>query len=108
VLERPEIDTLLRGKWNAMRSCLVLGDTEGALAHFSLTAREEYRRVFTIIGADLPAMAAGMGDIALVCIRERTAKYRIAKGGAGGGSETLSCYIYFVRDAYGHWHIHSF
>lgn len=109
VLNRTTMDTLLKGKWNGMKSFLMNNDIEGALGYFALTARDEYRKIFTIIDSDLPAMATGMQDIQGIYFRERTAKYRIRRAQViGGATQAITCYIYFVKDAYGNWYIHSF
>ena len=109
VFDQADIDSLLRDKWAAMKSMLISNDIESALEYFAIPSRDEYREIFSIIGDEVSAMAAGMEDIDLVYLREKVAKYRIRKDEEiGGVNRRITYYIYFARDPYGHWYIQDF
>jgi hypothetical protein len=104
-----DADARIREKWNGMKSMLINGDTEGALRFFTLPSEGEYREIFTLLGSELPLVAAGMEDIEKVYIDDEVAKYRIKRDEVVGGVQSrITHYIYFARDAYGNWYIDSF
>jgi hypothetical protein len=109
VFDKSEIDSLLREKWNGMKSRLITGDVNGALDYFAVPSKDEYQEIFTRLSSDLPAIAGGMEDIEQVCIRDNIAKYRIKKNEEiNGVNYRITHYIYFAQDAYGNWNIDSF
>ena len=109
VYDQAELDIVLNAKWNGMKSMLISGDIDGALEYFAMPSRNEYQQIFTIISDELHAMATGMEDIEPIYMKEKVAKYRIKKDEEiGGVNYLITYYIYFARNAYGHWYIQSF
>jgi hypothetical protein len=109
VLDRAELDALLKAKWNGMTSALIYGDINGALEYFAYPTRDEYQQIFTILGDQLPILADDMEDIQLIYANDKIAKYRIRKNETIDGQYYLvTYYLHFVRDLFGMWHIDSF
>jgi hypothetical protein len=109
VFDQAEIDSLLKEKWNGMKSRLVNSDVNGALEYFTLPSKDEYQEIFTRLSNELPAIATNMEDIEKVYMRENVAKYRIKKNEEiNGVNYRITHYIYFIQDAYGNWYVDSF
>lgn len=108
VMARNQLDALLQGKWNGMKSRLLSQDIDGALSYFALTSRDHYNEIFTLLRDRLSATAAGMGDIELIYVKENVAKYRIWKDTSIEGQiQRITYYIHFVNEG-GFWYIDDF
>jgi hypothetical protein len=109
VLDRVQVDALLKAKWNAMKAALIRNDIEGALLFFTPPQRDRFRTLFTLAGARIAQIAADMQDIELIYLVEGQAKYRLSRSQVYGGQPlTLTYYVYFVQDDAGSWSIESF
>ena len=109
VLERAQMDALLKAKWNAMKAALTRNDIEGALAFFTPPARDRFRALFALVGARIAQIAADMQDIELVYVLDGRAKYRLPRTQLYAGQlTTLTYYVYFVQDDAGLWSVESF
>ena len=109
VLDRAELDALLKAKWNGMKSALINGDINGALKYFAYPSKNEYEQIFTILSDQLPDIAANMEDIQLIYVNDIVAKYRIRKDEIiDGQNYRVTYYLHFVRDPFGLWSIDSF
>lgn len=109
VLNRMQIDRLLKAKWEGMKGKLANQDVISAVNYFNSASQQLYRDIFTALNAQLPQLVQEMQDIQLIYVRNNTAKYRIVKNEMYGG-QTLSItyYIYFALDANGVWKIIKF
>jgi len=102
-------DSMIKAKWNGMKSKLIDGDIDGALSYFTPVSQNKYQQIFTLLGGQLPDIASGMADIEQVYTYGYKAKYRIKKNELINGVNYLvTHYIYFVMDPYGNWYIDSF
>jgi hypothetical protein len=111
VLDASTLDTLLRTKWNTMKSLLINNDIEGALKYFHAGFRDKYRNMFNLIGTGwLAEIAAEMRDIEYIYSYENNiAKYVIKREEVVNESPLdISYYIYFVKDGNGIWKIENF
>jgi len=105
-VSRTSLDTLLLGKWTAMRSALSAGDIEGALPYFAGPAQARYRQQFTALAAALPQIAADMANISsVVTLDEHHAEYELQRIESGG---VFSYLLIFSPDEQGLWKIQGF
>jgi PKD repeat protein len=109
VIDRTEIDSLLKAKWEGMKTRLAYQDVEGAIVYITSNSQARYREIFTALGSGLPEIVQNMQDIQHVYVNDRIAKYRIRKNETYGGQMmTITYYIYFVIDGNGIWTIDKF
>ena len=109
VLDRTELDALLKAKWNGMKTSLSSGNVEGALTYFLAGSRENYRLIFTALQPQLPDIASAMREIELITIDEKAAKYRLKRlEEAQGQTVDISYFIYFIKDYRGLWYLDRF
>ncbi|MBI5099605.1 MAG: hypothetical protein HZB30_10250 [Nitrospirae bacterium] len=105
VLNKTQLDTLLKGKWEGMKGALMDSDAQGATDYFITRNRDRYAAIFSSLQNDLPSIAGEMQPIELIYIEEGVAQYRIKRM---EGTTEFSYYIYFVRDVDGIWRIKQF
>jgi PKD repeat protein len=105
VLNRAEIDALLKGKWEGMKGALAQMDVEKAASNFLKESQERYRYIFTNLSNMLPNIVANMQSIEMITVEDGIAEYRIKKGENVG---EVTYYIYFVMDSNGIWKIRQF
>ncbi|MFC1837412.1 hypothetical protein ACFLYW_01870 [Thermodesulfobacteriota bacterium] len=109
VLDRNELDTLLRAKWDGMKAALASGDVEGGLDYFLEVSQDRYRNIFNALQSELPQIVQNMQDVELIYAKNNRAKYRINQlHDINGNSVTITYYIYFIKDIYGFWGIEQF
>lgn len=76
MLDKTQLDTLLKGKWNSMKTALMNQDVEGAVAPFLSSSQERYRDIFSAIADQLPSIAANMKAIEMIYAEKGVAQYR--------------------------------
>ncbi|MBW2039963.1 MAG: hypothetical protein JRI46_10320 [Deltaproteobacteria bacterium] len=109
VLDRAELDAMLKAKWEGMKSALANQDIEKALNYFAEDTQGLYRDIYTALGDNIPQIAQDMQDIQLIYAEGRLAKYRIRRDEEHGGQVyPITYYIYFVRDRDGLWKIYRY
>jgi len=109
VLDKGELDGMLRAKWEGMKLALSTKNIEGAISYFREPARDNYRDQFIPLSNNLPQLVANMQEIELIYLENNRAKYRINRNHVMDGiSETVTYYIYFLLDEYGLWKIEQF
>lgn len=109
VLDPEAMDTMLRAKWNGMKSALMNSDVQTALRYFPQTTKQDYQEIFNLLADKLPGIASGMREIESIYFQDKIAKYRIKRQEiVQGQTYDITYYIYFVKDANGLWHIESF
>lgn len=99
------IDTLLRGKWNAMVSSLSNKDIPTALKYISPTTRSIYQQMYTAIKDQLPAMVATQTGLNFISINNNTAFYDLVTSENGVSAKYE---VIFVKDTNGQWIIQDF
>ncbi|MBI4688572.1 MAG: adhesin, partial [Nitrospirae bacterium] len=109
VLNKNQLDNLLKAKWNAMKTALVNKDVNGALNYYTEESKQLYNDTFTALYSNLPQITQNMQDIQLVYSEGTMAKYRIRRNEVYAGQAIdITYYIYFVVDDKDIWKIHKF
>jgi hypothetical protein len=105
VLNKTELDVLLRAKWDAMKTALANQDVEGAVKDFTENTKDTYRQQFTALSSVLDIIGNELGQIQLVNIQDNKAEYEIIVTRNG---ITYSFPLLFVGDSNGLWKIERF
>ena len=109
VLNKEELDALLQGKWDDMKTALITGDIQGALRFHHGMLRDKYEAIYKLLGNDLSTKVQQMQDIELIYAEGDRAKYRIRRDHTiEGQTVTITYYIYFSRDETGLWKIERY
>ncbi|MFZ3137179.1 MAG: hypothetical protein WA126_07295 [Thermodesulfovibrionales bacterium] len=109
VMNKTEMDKLLKAKWQGMNTALSNQDIEKASTYYSEETKEIYNDLFNALYAYLPQIAQEMQEIQLIYLKNNTAKYRMRQNELYGGQTiTLTYYIYFVIDKDGSWKIYRY
>ncbi len=100
-VEDPTVVTArFQGLWTTLRDRLISGDIQGALNHFAPGVRSRFESVFERLGANLPSIAAGFGNLEVLEQLENIAETIIVQ------QENNSARLYFIyyrRDSLGRW-----
>jgi len=105
VLNKAEIDALLKSKWEAMREALNNKDIGGALGYFVERSKERYRSVFDALKDQLPSIITTFIEFNISDVYENIAEYEIV------ANENGVLYSYpgvFLRGAGGLWKFKDF
>lgn len=109
VMNQTQLDNLLKGIWDEMKTALLSQDINSALTYFISDSRQLYNDIFTALSAQLPQLVQDMQDIQLIYVENNSAKYRIRRTElCGGQMSTITYYIYFAVDENGTWKIYKF
>jgi PKD repeat protein len=109
VMNKEQLDRLLKAKWEGMKGRLMTQDTEGGLGYFLESSRDSYRQAFNVILDELPQIIAEMQDIEMIYLIGDVAKYRIKRVHSINGTlQILTYYVYFVKDSTSTWRISKF
>jgi hypothetical protein len=107
VLDQAGLDSLLQARWAALRDALNRSDVAAAVALFAGPSRDAYQDQLTAlagVGA-LPQVAADLGPITPVRIRDKAAEYELRAVQRG---TPYSFYVLFVVDTDGVWRLRVF
>jgi PKD repeat protein len=109
VMNKTQLDTLLKAKWEGMKGALADQDVSGAINFFLETSKDRYRTAFTAIIDDIPELIYRMQAIEMIYFWQNVAKYRVNRiHDLNGTLQTITYYIYFYKDADGVWKIDRF
>ncbi len=109
VEDREALDALLATRWEAVTSGLQARGIESALAHFLPESQEKYRRVFTGLAGQLPAIYASLPAPELVKVEGHLAQYRLRRTQLWEGQpRVLTYYLWYARDAQGLWKVQAY
>jgi hypothetical protein len=86
--------------WADFKARLLAGDGAGALTYLTPGLRGRFQPIFQQLGADLPAVAAGLGDIELIDAIDDLAEAAIVQ--VENGAPFLY-FVHFRRDNRGRW-----
>jgi len=100
----PQIDALLRGKWEGMKSALSNQDINGAVLNFASDTQANYNKLFTGLKSVLPSYVAELytTQVDLISIEDNKATYRISVTRNG---TVFSFHLLFIQDYNGIWKI---
>ncbi len=105
VMNKAEIDTLLKGKWEGAKGALKNKDIEGALGYFVERSKERYRTIFEALKDQLPAILDTFVEFNIADVYDNIAGYEIV------ANENGILYSYpglFMRDTSGLWKFRDF
>ena len=105
VLNKAEIDALLKGKWEGMKTKLKSGDIEGALKYFIERSKERYRSIFEALKDQFPVILSTFVEFNIVDVFENIAEYEVI------ANESGVLYSYpgtFIKDYNGIWKFRDF
>ncbi len=105
VLNKTQMDNLLRGKWEGMKGLLQLGDTERAVNYIAGASKNTFKYNFDLMKDYLPAILQDMGNITMKTIEGRRAEYEMT---ITQDAVVKSFYIEFIVDSDGVWRINFF
>lgn len=105
VMNKAQIDALLKSKWEGMKAALGQGDINGALNYFLKRSRDEYNEIFELLAPHLSSLVSEMKEINMTEVVQHVAEYYITRPQRGSD---ISYFIYFARDADGVWKIDRF
>ncbi|MDW7773305.1 MAG: putative Ig domain-containing protein [Desulfobulbaceae bacterium] len=109
VLDRQQLDTRLREKWEGMKSALISGNIQDALSFHHPSVRSEYEIIYSALGDQIANLVGQMQNIELIFSENGQAKYRIRKEQIiDGNPENITYYIYFFMDGNGIWRIENY
>lgn len=109
VMNRTELDNLLKGKWEGMRTALSNQDIATALNYYTEETRQLHNEIYTALYDYLPQLAQEMQEIQLIYAQNNTAQYRMRQNELYGGQMvTMTYYIYFALDTDGRWKIYRY
>lgn len=86
--------------WTGFKGRLLSGDQPGALARLAPSLQPRIQHVFQQLGADLPAVVAGLGDVRVL---EQAGDVAEAVLVQDEGAARMLHFIYFRRDSLGRW-----
>jgi sugar lactone lactonase YvrE len=89
-----------RGLWAGFKGRLLSGDQPGALAQLVPSLQPRIERVFQQLGADLPTVVAGLGDVWVLEQAGDMAETVLVQDEQG---TPMLHFIYFRRDSRGRW-----
>lgn len=105
VLNRTDIDALLKGKWNAMKTALANRNVEDAVGYFIDRSRERYRTIFGALRDQLPVITGTFVEFGIVDVYDNIAEYEVVANENG----VLHSYPgVFIKDSNGIWKFKDF
>lgn len=105
VLNKAEIDALLKEKWEGMKGKLKNQDIEGALGYFVERSKERYRSVFEALKDQLPMILGTFIEFNIIDVYDDAAEYEIV------ANENGVLYSYpgmLIKDENGIWKFKDF
>jgi hypothetical protein len=105
VMNKAQLDKMLRAKWTSMTNALGIGDTATASSYISSAAGTSYQEMFNALAAQLSSIMATQTALNPVSIRNNVAKYELVTSENG---KAYSYEIIFINDTNGLWMIWEF
>lgn len=108
-MNRTELDSLLKAKWEGMRTALANQDITTALNYYTEETRQLHSDIYTALHDYLPQLAQEMQEIQFIYAQNNTAQYRMRQSELYGGQiVSMTYYIYFAIDTDGRWKIYRY
>jgi PKD repeat protein len=105
VMNKTELDNLLRGKWTSMKNSLSTKDIENALTYISAHTKTSYREMFNALIDQLPLIVSTQIDFNLISIKNKVARYELVTAENG---KIYSYEVIFINNTNGIWMINDF
>ncbi len=105
VLNKIEMDTLLKSKWEGMKAALKAKDIEKALSYFDVESRDRYKAIFEALKDKMPTILDTFIEFNFIKLYGHIIEYEIVTSENG----VLYSYpIMFVRGTDGVWRFKDF
>ena len=109
VMNRSQLDNLLKAKWEGMKGALENQNIPQALNYFFEESKQIYNDIYTAFHDQLSQLSQEVQNIQIIYAKSNTAKYRLREDELyGGNTESITYYIYFVIDGDGLWKIYRY
>jgi PKD repeat protein len=105
VLNKTEMDNMLKGKWEGMIGSLRIGDMTTALNNITSETRTAYGEMFNAMGAQLPYIITTQTELNLISIKNHSAMYELVTSENG---KRYSYEVIFINNKNGIWMIKEF
>ncbi len=105
VLNKTELDTLLKARWDGMNTALMAGDTETALTYIAPGSRASYKEMFNALAGQLRSITATQTELNLISMTDNVATCELV---TIENSETYAYHVIFVKNKDGIWMILEF
>ena len=105
VINKDQLDDLLREKWDGMKAALLEYDMDAAASYFADSNKSAYQRAFTALWSKVTQISQDIGDIQLIRMMKNAVEYDIR---TIEDAKEYSYYLLFVRDRNGLWKIWAF
>lgn len=102
VVNRTQLDNLLRVKWTTMMNSLSLKDTTAALLHISAVTKPMYTQMLNEIIDQLPAITATQRELNFLYATDNIAKFELV---TFENSKLYSYEVTFGKDEHGLWKV---
>jgi hypothetical protein len=105
VLNKAQIDALLKSKWEGMKGALAGGEVESALRFFIERSRERYKSIFDALKDQLPTIFQTFIEFNILKVFENIAEYEVV------ANENGNLYSYpgvFLKGGDGIWRFKDF
>jgi len=108
VINRTQLESLLKAKWEGMKTKVTAMDVEGTVSYFISPLQQDFREMFTAAGASLPSLSSYMAPISLEYVTDNIAKCRMTRNElVAGQSQEVEYVVYFVKEN-GIWKLQDF
>lgn len=99
VVNRWQLESLLKKKWEGMKQKIATLDVEGAVSFLATSYQDQYRQIFTALGARLPVLSENLPPVQLVYATEERAKCRVSRVETVLSQQKMVTYqVYFIRE----------
>jgi len=109
VLDQVTVNTVLVGRWENLSASLRAQDVPHSLVNLLPSSQEKYQAIFTPLATQLPAIFASLPPPEFIAAKGNVAQYRVKRNQVWDGvPQTISYYVWFVKDQDGVWRIDQF
>jgi hypothetical protein len=108
VVSKTQLETLLKGKWEGIKSKISANDVEGTVAYFISPLQQDFREAFTAAGTSLSLLSNYLNPIELVYESDNLAKCRMMREEEVSGQIQLIEYVVYYIKEKGIWKLRDF
>jgi hypothetical protein len=99
VINRNQLENLMKAKWEGINAKVYQKDIEGALQYLLTSNRDDYRELFTALGDQLPQLGMGVPPIEFVYANDSSMKGRVFRQETVQGQNVMIGYpVYFEKE----------
>ena len=99
VVNRRQLENLLKQKWGGMKARIAAVDVNGAVGYFASKPQAKYQAFFAALGAQLPLLNDSLQEIELVDMTDGYAKCRLYRDRTIVGQvHKIEYVIYFIQE----------